>query len=253
MWWVLFALIGVSQAAVSADEPTTEETVEQLADPAMAAAQLAALSEPRRREVRCAMLASAVMYDVGRGVSKNDYGLSDAKAEVLAGRLAEAIMQETGMGAAEVKAVYKQDFEAYTFATLGGGQNRKTAQKTLDVAMKGCAPLYDSIDVSGGGDGVVSGLTPVVRVSGIAMPDAARCHVILSHVSIGIPAFKDEAKELAAMKARLKVRLAESVGGDAVEAALRAAEGAFSPEEFDALPEEEAEPQIARCFALAAE
>ncbi len=199
------------------------------------------------------MLANAVMYDVGRGVSKRDYGLSDAKAEALAGRLAEALMQETGMVEAEVKAVYKQDFEDYSFAALGDGQGQKAAQKTLDAAMKDCAPLYASIDLSGDGDGVVTGLKPVMRVDGVAMPDAAQCYVILGHVSIGIPAFKDEAKELAAMKMRLKARLVKSVGSDVAAAELLAAEGVFSPEAFDALPEEETEPKLAQCFGLAAE
>ncbi|MBL0914280.1 MAG: hypothetical protein IBJ13_01805 [Sphingopyxis sp.] len=209
------------------------------------------LPATRRGEVRCAMLASLVVNEVERGVSTQSYGLTRAKAETLAGRLAEAIMAENAHDADGVRAIYNADFEGFAAQRLEMGDAEANALFAAEMAQ--CQPLYASIDVSGDGDGVVTGLSPIASMSGAPMPDMAECHVILSHISIGIPAFKDEAKEFAAMKARLKARLAESVGKEAAEAELLAAAGVFSAEGFDALPEEEAEPQLAQCFGLAAE
>lgn len=249
MWWILLALMGGVQGDAPESATTTATTVAEAADEAMAAAQLAALPEVRQHEVRCATIASAVMYDVGRGVSKRSYGLTPAKAETLAGRLAGAIMAETGASDTEVRAMYKQDFEAFTYALLGDGQDQKTAERTVAAAIDDCQPLYASIDVSSGGDGVVKGLA---QVSAVTMPDTPQCYAILTHISIGIPAFKDEAKEFAAMKARLAV-LHRKQAGAATDADLAAAVAAFDGAAFDALPEEEAEPKLAQCFGLAAE
>lgn len=247
MWWVLLALMGSVQGEVP--DRATAATVEEAADEAMAAAQLAALAEPRRHELRCATIASAIMYDVGRGVSKRSYGLTRAKAETLAGRLAEVLMAETGASEIEVRAMYKQDFEEFTFALLGDGQDQKTAERAIAAAIDDCKPLYDSIDLSGGGDGVVKGLAPVAAA---AMPDTPTCYAILTHISVGIPAFKDEAKEFAAMKTRL-ASLHRKQAGATADAELATAVAAFDGNAFDALPEEEAEPQLAQCFGLAAE
>lgn len=248
MWWILLALMGGVQGEAP-DSATAAATVAEAAAEATASAQLAALPAVRQREVRCATIASAIMYDVGRGVSKRSYGLTPAKAETLAGRLAEAIMAEMGASDTEVRAIYKQDFEAFTYALLGDGQDQKTAERTVAAAIDDCQPLYASIDVSRDGDGVVKGLA---QVSAIAMPDTPQCYAILTHISIGIPAFKDEAKEFAAMKARLAA-LHRKQAGAATDADLAAAIAAFDGAAFDALPEEEAEPRLAQCFGLAAE
>ena len=163
--------------AAAAAEAATEAAPEAEID---GAPLLAALSEPRRKEVRCATIASAIMYDVGRGVSDKSYGLTAEGAETLAGRLAEAIMTETGISEAEVRAAYKADFEAFTFNMLGEGQDEKTALATVEAGIARCRSLYDSIDLSGDGDGVVKGLAPVARIGGAAAATTAECYVMLA-------------------------------------------------------------------------
>lgn len=139
-------------AAADAAEAAATEAAEATADGDVAsveaveaahhAALLASLPEERRDETRCTMLASLIVHEIGRHPSTKNYGLTAAKAETLAGLLAEAIMAETGWDAATVRAVFKQDYEEFTFAMLGDGQDEKTAQATLDSAMTGCQPFF---------------------------------------------------------------------------------------------------------------
>lgn len=215
-------------------------------------ALLASLSEPRRGEIRCATIASALMYDVGRGVSDKSHGLTAADAETLAGRLAEAIMAETGMSEAEVRAAYKADFEEFTFGMLGEGQDEKAALAAVEAGVAQCRPLYDSIDLSAGGDGVVAALTPAAMLAGAAAPDAAQCHAIMARFLPGMPKGSKEAKAFGEIVARLERRhYAEH--GQTVEAAasLAGAAADFDDAAFEALPEAEAEAQMGYCMDLA--
>lgn len=215
-------------------------------------ALLAALSEPRRREIRCATIASALMYDVGRGVSDKSYGLTAASAETLAGRLAEAIMAETGMSEAEVRAAYKADFETFTAGMLGEGQDEKTALAIVGAGVDQCRPLYDSIDLSGDGDGVVTGLAPAAMLGGVAAPDAAQCYAIMARFLPGMPKGSKEAKAFGDIVARLEQRHYAEHGQTAEAAAdLAAAVAGFDDAAFEALQEAEAEAQMGYCMDLA--
>ncbi|KTE33488.1 MULTISPECIES: hypothetical protein [unclassified Sphingopyxis] len=215
-------------------------------------ALLAGLSEPRRGEVRCATIASALMYDVGRGVSDKSYGLTAAGAETLAGRLAEAIMTETGMSEAEVRAAYKADFEEFTAAMLGEEQDEKAALAMVEAGVAQCRPLYDSIDLSGDGDGAVTGLTPAAMLGGAAAPDAAQCYAIMARFLPGMPKESKEAKAFGDIVARLEQRHYADHGQTAEAAAdLAAAVAGFDDAAFEALPEAEAETQMGHCMDLA--
>lgn len=210
------------------------------------------LPATRRGEVRCAMLASLVVNEVERGVSTQSYGLTRAKAETLAGRLAEAIMAENAHDADGVRAIYNADFEGFAARRLEMGDAEANALFAAEMAQ--CQPLYASIDVSGDGDGVVTGLAPVASMAGAAMPGTAECHAILTWISSGLSKDSGEAKDFAAMIKRLETRHKREVGDDAAASAeLGATAAVFDGDAFDALPEEEAEPQLAQCFALAAE
>lgn len=210
------------------------------------------LPAARRGEVRCAMLASLVVNEVERGVSTQSYGLTRAKAETLSGRLAEAIMAENAHDADGVRAIYNADFEGFAARRLEMGDAEANALFAAEMAQ--CQPLYASIDLSGDGDGVVTGLSPVASMAGVPMPGTAECHAILTWISSGLPKNSGEAKGFAAMIERLEVRHKREVGDDAAASAeLGATAAVFDGDAFDALPEEEAEPQLAQCFALAGE
>lgn len=213
---------------------------------------LAALSEPRRGEVRCATIASAIMYDVGRGVSDRSYGLTAESAETLAGRLAETIRTETGMSEAEVRAAYKADFEAFTFGLLGEDQDEKTALALLEAGIDQCRMLYGSIDLSGHGDGLVRGLSPAAMLGGAAAPDAAQCYAMMARFVPGLPEGSKEAKAFGDIVARLEQRHYADKGQTAEAAAdLATAVASFDDAAFEALPEADAETQMSYCMEMA--
>ena len=215
-------------------------------------ALLAALSEPRRGEIRCATIASALMYDVGRGVSDKSYGLTAESAETLAGRLAEAIRTETGMSEADVRAAYKADFEAFTFGMLGDGQDEKTALAMVEAGVEQCRPLYDSIDLSGDGDGLVTALAPAAMLEGEAAPTTAQCYAMLAAFHRDMAEGSKEAESFGAMTAALVKRFYREWGDRPGGAAALADAAQFDAATFEALPEEQAETRLAFCFDLAA-
>lgn len=231
--------------AEGAAEAVSEEAID-------GAPLLAALSEPRRGEIRCATIASALMYDVGRGVSDKSYGLTAESAETLAGRLAEAIRAETGMSEAEVRAAYKADFEAFTFGMLGDGQDEKTALAMVEAAVEQCRPLYDSIDLSGDGDGLVTALTPVAMLDGEAVPNTAQCYAMLAAFHHDMAEGSKEAESFGAMTAALVKRFYREWGDRPGAAAALADAAQFDAAAFEALPEEQAETRMSFCFDLAA-
>ncbi|WP_077147214.1 hypothetical protein [Sphingopyxis sp. KK2] len=239
--------------AVSAIDAAAEaaEAAEEGAAAYDGAPILAALSEPRRGEVRCATIASALMYDVGRGVSDNYYGLTAESAETLAGRLAEAIMAETGMSEAEVRAAYKADFEEFTFGMLGEGQDEKTAQAMVEAGVEQCRPLYDSIDLSGDGDGVVTGLAPVAMLGGGAAPTTAQCYAMLAAFHRDMEEGSKEADAFGDMTAALVKRFYREWGDRPGAAAALAEAAQFDAAAFEALTEEQAENRMSFCFGLA--
>lgn len=244
------ALDIVDEAADIVDEaPEAAESSEAAHD---GEALLAALSESRRGEVRCATIASALMYDVGRGVSDKSYGLTAESAETLAGRLAEAIMTETGMSEAEVRAAYKADFEAFTFGMLGDGQDEKTALAMVEAGVEQCRPLYDSIDLSGDGDGVVTALAPVAMLEGEAAPTTAQCYAMLAAFHRDMAEGSKEAESFGAMTAALVKRFYREWGDRPGAASALADAAQFDAAAFEALPEEQAETRMSFCFDLAA-
>lgn len=214
-------------------------------------ALLAALSEPRRGEVRCATIASAIMYDVGRGVSDKSYGLTAESAETLAGRLAKTIMAETGMSEAGVRAAYKADFEAFTFGILGEDQDEKTALALVEAGIDQCRPLYDSIDLSRDGDGVVTGLTPAAMLDGEAAPTTAQCYAMLGAFHRDMQEESKEAESFGAMTAALVKRFYREWGDRPGAAAALAEAAQFDAAAFEALPEAAAETQMGYCMDLA--
>ncbi len=132
MWWLPLLLAGMEPADTA---------------PQIVAADAMGLSEMRRADVRCVMLAGLVMDEVRRGVSKKAYGLTTAKAEKLAGLLADIIIAETGADAAQLRALFHQDFEVFSAQAVAFA-DYAARQASFDAAMATCQPLFDSMTFS---------------------------------------------------------------------------------------------------------
>ena len=110
---------------------------------------LASLSDARRHEVRCAMFAGLIMNEVGRRASRENYGLTATRAEMLADRLSALLIAERGWSAADVRAVYNADFEAFASVFYADGANPAPGEETFATAVGKCQPIYSTIDVLG--------------------------------------------------------------------------------------------------------
>lgn len=248
MWWLALALFSGAYGNLVNDPaggPATSELVD-------GSVLLSALSEPRRDEVRCAVIANLVVHEVGRGLRKDAQGLTGEHAETLAGRLAETLAAEMGWTDEEVRAVYKADFEAFAHANRDNrGDAAADAAFVTDIAP--CRPLYDSIDLSGKADGIVTGLTPIAGQDA-AMPDLLQCHALLRALSAGMQPGSDTARAFADMTAQLAKRYRASRGDPAAASAeLTVSADAFDGMAFEALPETEGERQISSCIKMAGE
>lgn len=222
------------------------------AQPPSPAARLASLSEARRGEVRCAMLAGLVVSEAERDAPGKDYGLTGEQAETLAGRLAETIMFETGWSQEDVRALYRQDFEDFAAASLASDPPAEDPATALDRAIGACRPLYDSMDLSGEGDGQVGGLSPAAFEVEPGMDNILACHALLSSFVAGMPEGSKEAAAFGKMVTALRDRhAARAPAGTDVDAELAQAAVRFDGERFDALPEQEGETRMLYCFDLA--
>ncbi|HMO77563.1 MAG TPA: hypothetical protein PKD99_15965 [Sphingopyxis sp.] len=244
------SLLDAARRLDAGDDAAGDGAVDDAAadDPIDGPALLGTLSDVRRAEVRCAVLAGTLVQEVARGAATDAHGLTAEKADTLAGRLAEAIMAETGWSGEEMRAVYGADFEAYSAVAL-----EDDASADFERAIAGCRPLYDGIDVSGEGDGAVPGLAPAARAGGVDLFGPDQCYALLSAFASGMPKGAKERKEFEAMAARLEPRVLGGAAKASAEgkARLAAAHAGFDAAAFEALDEPQAEAQIEHCFGLA--
>lgn len=132
MWWMSLLLAGM--------EPVDTA-------PEIVAPDALILSEARRGEVRCVMLAGLTMDEVRRGAAKKSYGLTAAKAQKLAGLLADRIIHETGADPRQVRALFHQDFEDFSAQSIAF-PDQAARQANFDSAMAACQPLFDNMSLS---------------------------------------------------------------------------------------------------------
>lgn len=243
MWWTFLAVL----TGASADPAVIDQAPVAQVDKAQAVAALVALPVNRRAEVRCAMLANLATHEVGRGVRKDDFGLTDEKAEILAGRLAELIVEERLADARTVRAMYNADFESLAAERMAMADAQGEAMFQAEMAK--CSDLYSSVTFSEKGDGIVLGFSRSARPG----DDAANCYALLRHISAGVPPKSREGKAFAAMLQRLEELYVRESGTPAAAAGstLQAVSMVMGVTKFEALSEEEAEPQIERCMKLA--
>ncbi|MEY4270794.1 MAG: hypothetical protein RLZZ58_2010 [Pseudomonadota bacterium] len=216
-----------------------------------------ALPPARRGEMRCAMLGELVFHEYKRGVTINKYGLSGEKTEILSGAVAEAIMAEQGIGEALVRAMYKQDFEDFSSAMLGGSSDPAVGERLLDDAMATCAPLYASIKVEGDREGTVGALSPLMLPPIAAIEiEAPYCYALFFNFGDAIrqKEGRDTAESMAFTRKANRIEsamIADGGGAAQVAAALVAAVAKFDTDAFDALPEADAETIMSACDTIA--
>jgi hypothetical protein len=66
-------------------------------------------------------------------------------AGALGGRVASAIKAETGADDAAVRAIRKEEYEAYSFDLLGTGKQQAAIEKQFRNALRDCEPLFTSV------------------------------------------------------------------------------------------------------------
>ena len=204
------------------------------------------LGETRRNEVRCATLA-LFATEAGQGWNlSRSHGLTPAKAGVLAGRLVETLIEETGEADGEVRALFSTDLYEFTEQV----RPARDPAVALGAALDQCRPLYATVTLDGG-DGVVSGLAPAAILIDPGYPNPVACYALLAGFASSMPpgsgerrAFESAARQIEA--AWLADPAADSDAAD--DLAIAAAN--FDGEAFSALPEEKAETRMLYCMKL---
>lgn len=207
----------------------------------------AELGETRRKELRCATVALfATEAGKGRDLTRS-LGLTSEASEVLAGTLTEALIDETGKDAGEVRALFSTDLSAFT------EEVRPAVDPAAAVvaALGECRPLYDTIVVNDGPDGYVTGLAPTEVLVDPAYPNPVACFALLSAFAEAMTPKSEGRKSLSDGVQRIRSAwLANPDAGSSAEHDLTMAAINFDREAFSALPEAKAEDRIIYCMRL---
>lgn len=199
---------------------------------------LADLSAAEQEQLRCTMLAGAILYDVERGVSANPHGIDDALMERLGEALAARLNSAHGTSDDDTRALLKADFERFAARAAEQEPGWYAAQADACHAMWSAPPL------------------PPAPMFGGEPVDAPFCHALWTTFAgaIGEQAGKDSAiaQVFAARAERIADDLSASgedsdVAAEAVMMDLDRAAARFDPQAFDALDEEEAETIMLWC------
>lgn len=142
--------------------PTTEIDFNPLEFMALGAA-----SEARKSELRCAVNAAMLVKRKNANPTQNDWGMTDAKSDLLQRRVTEMLVIETGVSAKAVRVLIED-------ATSGDPSDAQ------DIDLAGCRPLFDSIDPTAGGGGMVAGLSALATAD---QPTAPLCYALLTQLA----------------------------------------------------------------------
>lgn len=128
---------------------------------------LAAASEPRKAELRCALSAAMLVQRKNTVPAQHDWGMSVTKSDLLQRRVAEMLVIETGVSASAVNRLF-DDVK---------GSDPDALQ---DSDLAGCKPLFDSINPGADGGGKVGLLSPLASADA---PSAPQCYALLSRLA----------------------------------------------------------------------
>lgn len=227
---IVSALVGVPAAA-----------------PARQPLSLTDLSSEQRHQLRCTMVAGAIVHDVERGAMRDSFGLGPSDVERLTEGLGAALAAQHGADAETTRALLTADFEAYA-AELANASPEE-AQARLQQFAAGCRSLWS-------GDGMVP-QAPTFHGRSVDAPFCFALNSVLSQAARD-QAGGDTASSMAfARRAnRIEAALLARAGKD--EAALQAAQDSllaaidsFDAAAWDALEEQAAEAIMIWCEQLA--
>lgn len=128
---------------------------------------LGTASEERKAELRCAVNAAMLVKRKAVQPAQNDWGMTEAKRNLLERRVTEMLAIETGVSAKVVKALL-EDVKSNDPVDL------------QDAELEGCKPLFDSIDLTADGGGSVGALSALAAAD---QPSAAVCYALLSRLA----------------------------------------------------------------------
>lgn len=200
---------------------------------------LATASEERKAELRCAVNAAMLVKRKTAHPAQKDWGMTEAKSNLLERRVTEMLVIETGVTAKVVKALL-EDVKSNDPVDL------------KDAELEGCKPLFDSIDLNAKDGGNVGALSALAAAD---QPTAPLCYALLSRLAKETPG--DET--VAAQRKSTAQKIADDymlqhandpeMAGSALALALADLERKAKTGHFD----KEADVRIAACWKMAAE
>lgn len=132
---------------------------------------LATASEARKAELRCAVNAAMLVKRKTAQPAQNDWGMTEAKSNLLERRVTEMLVIETGVTAKVVKALL-EDVKSNDPVDL------------QDAEVEGCKPLFDSIDLTAEDGGNVGALSALAAAD---QPTTPLCYALLSRLAKETP------------------------------------------------------------------
>lgn len=195
------------------------------------------LSAEDRQQVRCTALAGALAMEAERGASERQNDLTMERVQIMGAQLQTTLAQTYGADEAQTQALIKVAYEALTFGSAQNGPVWADQQK------QACADLWAKAE------------PPAPSYQGEPV-DTAFCNTLWTTFAETMAAMPGDSAMIAPIfQARAdRIRadmIAEEGGDDKAEAmvdALLAVSGAnLNVEEWDALPEPEAEEIMLWC------
>jgi hypothetical protein len=199
------------------------------------------LSDDDRQQVRCTALAGALAMEAERGASERQNNLTMERVQIMGDQLHSTLAENYGADEAQTQALIKAEYEALTFGAVQNGPVWADQQK------QSCAELWGAAEPPG----------PSYNGEPV---DAAFCNTVWTMFAEAMAQMPGDSARIApifqARADRIRAQMIAEEGGDAkaealVDAVLAISDSNLVPEEWEALPEVEAEAIMGWCEGLA--
>ncbi len=195
------------------------------------------LSVGDRQQVRCTALAGALAMEAERGASERQNDLTMGRVQIMNDKLQTTLAENYGADDAQTQALIKVEYEALT---LGSAQN---GPPWADQQKQACADLWAAAE------------PPAPSYQGGPV-DTAFCNTLWTTFAEAMATMPGDSARIApifqARADRIRANMIAEEGGDTkaaamVDALLAISDSNFDVEEWDALPELEAEEIMLWC------
>ncbi len=202
---------------------------------------IADLSDDNRQLVRCTALAGALAMEAERGASEQHNELTMERVQIMGDQLQATLAENYGADEAQTQALIKAEYQALTFGAVQNGPVWADQQK------QACAELWGEAE------------PPAPSYNGEPV-DAAFCNTVWSMFAEAMAQMPGDSARIApifqARADRIRTQMIADEGGDdkgeaLVDAVLAISDSNLAPEEWDALPEVEAEAIMGWCEGMA--